>query len=65
MHGTGNDYVYVNGFTHELENMSELAIKVSDRHFAIGSDKNIKLTTKDDLELFKCYLKMTKDSWLK
>ncbi len=34
-------------------------------HFAIGSDKNIKLTTKDDLELFKCYLKMTKDSWLK
>ena len=38
MHGTGNDYVYVNGFTHELENMSELAIKVSDRHFAIGSD---------------------------
>ena len=27
-------------------------------HFAIGSDKNIKLTTKDDLALFKAYLKM-------
>ena len=27
-------------------------------HFAMGSDKNIKLTTKDDLELFKAYLKM-------
>lgn len=26
-------------------------------HFAAGSDKNIKLTTKDDLELFKGYLK--------
>lgn len=26
-------------------------------HFAAGSDKNIKLTTKDDLELFKAYLK--------
>ena len=26
-------------------------------HFAAGSDKNIKLTTQDDLELFKGYLK--------
>ena len=33
-------------------------------HFAAGSDKNIKLTTQDDLELFKCYLKMEKDSRL-
>ena len=38
MHGTGNDYIYVNGFTQPLENPSELAIKLSDRHFAIGSD---------------------------
>ena len=34
-------------------------------YFAAGSDKNIKLTTKDDLELFKAYLKAEKDSWLK
>lgn len=34
-------------------------------HFAAGSDRNIKLTTKDDLELFKAYLKADKDSWLK
>lgn len=27
-------------------------------HFALGSDKNIKLTTLDDLELFKGYLRM-------
>ncbi len=27
-------------------------------YFAAGSDKNIKLTTTDDLELFKAYLKM-------
>lgn len=26
-------------------------------HFAAGSDKNIKLTTKDDLELFKAYVR--------
>lgn len=34
-------------------------------YFAAGSDKNIKLTTKDDLELFKAYLKSEKDNWLK
>lgn len=34
-------------------------------YFAAGSDKNIKLTTKDDLELFKGYLKTEKDAWLK
>lgn len=34
-------------------------------YFAAGSDKNIKLTTKDDLELFKSYLKRPVDPWLK
>lgn len=34
-------------------------------YFAAGSDKNIKLTTKDDFELFKAYLKLDKDAWLK
>lgn len=34
-------------------------------HFAAGSEKNIKLTTKDDLEMFKAYLKLDKDNWLK
>ena len=34
-------------------------------HFAAGSDKNIKLTTKDDLEMFKGYIKKDKDNWLK
>ena len=34
-------------------------------YFAAGSDKNIKLTTKDDLEIFKAYLKLEKDTWLK
>lgn len=34
-------------------------------HFAKGSDKNIKLTTKDDLELFKGYLTKGEDKWLK
>jgi 2-C-methyl-D-erythritol 4-phosphate cytidylyltransferase len=34
-------------------------------YFAAGSDKNIKLTTKDDLEMFKAYLRMEKAPWLK
>lgn len=33
--------------------------------FARGSEKNIKLTSKDDLEMFKAYLKADKDNWLK
>ncbi|ANU52845.1 2-C-methyl-D-erythritol 4-phosphate cytidylyltransferase [Acutalibacter muris] len=43
-----------------------LMVELGERlYFAAGSDKNIKLTTKDDLELFKAYMKMNKDSWLK
>ena len=34
-------------------------------YFAAGSDKNIKLTTKDDLELFKSYLHRPTETWLK
>lgn len=34
-------------------------------YFAAGSNKNIKLTTKEDLELFKAYIKEDKDNWLK
>lgn len=38
MHGIGNDYVYVNCFEESILNPSGLAVKVSDRHFGIGSD---------------------------
>lgn len=34
-------------------------------YFAAGSDRNIKLTTKEDLEIFKACLKMERDTWLK
>ncbi|MDO4607953.1 MAG: IspD/TarI family cytidylyltransferase [Clostridia bacterium] len=42
--------------------MADLGHKL---YFAAGSDKNIKLTTKDDLEMFKAYLKADPDKWLK
>ena len=38
MHGTGNDYIYVNGFTQKLDNPSQTAIALSKPHFSIGSD---------------------------
>ncbi|MGN0505156.1 MAG: diaminopimelate epimerase [Lachnospiraceae bacterium] len=38
MHGCGNDYVYVNCFKETVENPAELSVRVSDRHFGVGSD---------------------------
>ncbi len=38
MHGAGNDYIYVNCFEETVPNPTETAVKVSDRHFGIGSD---------------------------
>lgn len=38
MQGLGNDYVYVNCFQEKIENPVEVAIKVSNRNFGIGSD---------------------------
>ncbi len=52
--------IYGSHYTNTM--MVELGVRL---HFAAGSDKNIKLTTKDDLELFKAYLKADVDTWLK
>lgn len=38
MHGLGNDYVYMDAINQKIENRSELAKFVSDRHLGIGSD---------------------------
>ena len=38
MHGIGNDYVYINCFSEQVENPSELAIKMSPRRFSVGAD---------------------------
>ena len=38
MQGIGNDYVYVNGFEERVDNPGELAKRISDRHFGVGSD---------------------------
>ena len=53
MHGTGNDYVYVNCFQENIENPSEVSRRISDRHFGIGSDGLIliKPSEKADFEM--------------
>lgn len=38
MHGAGNDYIYVNCFEEKVDNPEETAVKISDRHFGVGSD---------------------------
>ena len=38
MHGLGNDYVYIDAINQKIENKSELAKYISDRHFGVGSD---------------------------
>lgn len=53
--------IYGSSYTNTM--MVELGVRL---HFAAGSDKNIKLTTKDDLEMFKGYLsKEERQDWLK
>jgi diaminopimelate epimerase len=38
MHGSGNDYVYVDCFSEQVLDAAALARKVSDRHLGVGSD---------------------------
>ncbi len=51
MHGAGNDYVYVNCFAETVENPAEVAIKVSNRNFGIGSDGLILIMPSDNADV--------------
>ncbi len=48
MHGIGNDYIYFDCFDGEPENISNLAVSLSDRHFSVGGD-GIILVCKSDV----------------
>lgn len=50
MHGTGNDYIYVNGFVETIENPEEFAIRYSDRHKGIGSDGLVLIMPSDSCD---------------
>jgi diaminopimelate epimerase len=47
MHGAGNDYVYVNCFEESVPDPQQIAIKVSNRNFGIGSDGLILIMPSD------------------
>lgn len=47
MQAYGNDYVYIDATKVEVDNWSDLAIKVSNRHFGIGSDGMILICNSD------------------
>ena len=53
MQGLGNDYVYVNCLKETVIHPSEMAIRVSDRHFGIGADGLILIrpSVKADFEM--------------
>jgi diaminopimelate epimerase len=47
MHGTGNDYIYINCFEETAGDPAALAIRLSDRHFGIGGDGIILICPSD------------------
>ncbi len=52
MQGCGNDYVYMNCTEDEIINAAELAVKISDRHFGVGSDGLILIKSSDKADFF-------------
>lgn len=52
MQGCGNDYVYIDDTDGRIANASELAIKISDRHFGVGSDGLILIKASDKADFF-------------
>jgi diaminopimelate epimerase len=51
MQGLGNDYVYINCFETTVENPEQLATRISDRRFGIGSDGLILICPSDVADL--------------
>lgn len=50
MQGIGNDYIYVNCFEQKIENVEELAVRLSRRRFSIGADGIILILPSDVAE---------------
>lgn len=52
MHGCGNDYIYINGFTEKIpqEEKPELVRQLSDRHFGIGGDGVIFINSSEEAD---------------
>lgn len=51
MQGLGNDYIYVNCFEQTIDSPSQLAQKISDRHFGVGADGLILICLSDSADV--------------
>ncbi len=53
MQGCGNDYVYINCFEEQIDDadIKDLAIKISDRHFGVGSDGLVLICPSDTCDV--------------
>lgn len=61
-HKAFKEGIGIHGSSYTNTMMVELGERL---YFAAGSDMNIKLTTKENLKMFKAYLGLDKDTWLK
>lgn len=50
MHGTGNDYIYINCFEETIVEPVPLAVELSDRHFGVGADGIILICPSDEAD---------------
>lgn len=50
MQGCGNDYIYINGFEEKIDDISALAIEMSERHFGVGADGLVMILPADNAD---------------
>lgn len=50
MHGTGNDYIYINAMKKMPKKPESLAVQMSDRHYGVGSDGLILVLPSDEAD---------------
>jgi len=50
MHGSGNDYIFVDCFDIMIDNPEKLSISLSDRHFGIGGDGLVMIMRSDNAD---------------
>jgi len=50
MHGSGNDYIFIDCFDITLDSPEQLSVRLSDRHFGIGGDGLVMIMRSDNAD---------------
>ena len=50
MQGLGNDYIYIHCGENEIPDPAALAVRISDRHFGVGSDGLVLILPSDEAD---------------